>query len=133
EMVQVANDSVQYQNWATPVAMSKLFQLFHQGKYLSKGSQALLVEYMSVAAPWFDRRIKGQLPPETKVMHKTGTSRTVEGLTGATNDAGIITLPDGRHLALSVFISDSYDDQKKREETIAKVSKAAFDYWTSDK
>lgn len=129
EMIQVANDTTQYQNWSTPVAMNKLLRIFHEGSYLTKSSKGILIEHMSVSNKWFDRRIKGLLPKEIKVVHKTGSSRTYNGLTRATNDAGIITLPDGRHLAITIFISDAYDSQEKREMVIAKVSRAAFDYW----
>ncbi|MGD1960632.1 MAG: DUF2157 domain-containing protein [Fulvivirga sp.] len=89
------------------------------------------VEFMSVSNKWLDGRIKGLLPPEAKLVHKTGLSRTYDGLTWATNDAGIVTLPDGNHLAITVFVSDSYDPKKKREVTIAKAAKAAYDYWTN--
>ena len=48
--------------------------------------------------------IKGRLPPETIVAHKTGTTAVV------INDAGIITLPaDSKiagRLALAVFVAD---------------------------
>ncbi|WP_134090269.1 class A beta-lactamase [Olivibacter sp. XZL3] len=131
EMVQVANDTIQYQNWATPKAMSQLLKTFYAAGDLSKNSSALLLGYMSVSSPYFDRRIKGLLPQETAVAHKTGTAGTINGLTRATNDVGIITLPNDQHLAVSVFISDSYDSQKERELTIAKISRAAFDYWAN--
>lgn len=130
EMVQVANDTIQYQNWTTPVAMNKLLEIFHTGDYLSKDSRELLQMLMSVSNKWFDTRIKRLLPAETELFHKTGSSRTYAGLTRATNDVGIITLPDGSHLAISVLISDSYDDLLKREMAIARTAKAAYDYWT---
>jgi len=79
------------------------------------------------------KRLKGLLPEGTIVAHKTGTSATIRGLTRATNDAGIITLPNGKHIAITVFISDSNADQTKRELTIAKISKVVFDYWTNPK
>jgi len=133
EMVQVANDTIQYQNWSTPKAMNQLLEIFHKGDYLSKESQDLLLIYMSISNNWFDRRIKGLLPEETELAHKTGTARTYNGLTRATNDAGIITLLDGSHLAITVFISDSFDSQQKREMTIARAAKEAYAYWTTKK
>lgn len=132
EMVQVTYDTVQYQNWSTPEAMNKLLQLFHSADYLSESSQVLLWDQMSISNRWFDRRIKGLLPVATPLAHKTGTAWTYNGLTRATNDAGILTLPDGNHLAISVFISDSFDSQQKREMTIAQAAKAAYDYWTEN-
>ena len=130
EMVQVANDTIQYQNWTTPEAMNKLLQIFYNGGYLSESSQALLLQYMSISNEYFDKRIKGLLPPGTEVAHKTGTAGTYDGLTRATNDVGIITLPDGSHLAISVFVANSYDSQWKRQMTIAKAAIAAYNYWT---
>ena len=102
--------------------MNWLIHHYHSaqnGNYLTEQSKNLLLGFMSVSNKWFDRRIKRLLPKETKLAHKTGTSSTYNGLTRATNDVGIITLPDGSHLAISIFISDSYDSQKKREMTIA--------------
>lgn len=71
--------------------------------------------------------MKGLLPKDATVAHKTGTSGTRDGLTAATNDIGIVTLPDGRHLAIAVFVSDSTADETTREETIAKIARAVWD------
>lgn len=129
EMVQVAHDTIQYQNWATPDGMNELLRLFYAGEPLSEDSRAWLWEQMSISNKWFDRRIKGLLPEGTPLAHKTGTARPYDGLCRATNDAGIITLPDGSHVALTVFVSDSYDSQTEREEAIAKIGKTVYDYW----
>ena len=67
---------------------------------------------------------------KSPVAHKTGTSRTVDGVTAATNDVGLVTLPKGRHLAIAVFVSDSGANDAVREEVIAKVAKAAWDEWS---
>jgi beta-lactamase class A len=65
------------------------------------------------------------------VAHKTGTSPTnAEGLSPATNDIGIITLPNGKHLAIAVFVCNSTDDEATRDAVIAKISKAAFDFFS---
>lgn len=131
EQVQVPSDIIQYRNWATPEAMTRLFRIFYTGRHLSAESKELLIKQMSHSGPWFDRRIKGLLPQGTPVFHKTGSSATVDGFSAATNDAGIITLPDGRHLAITVFISDAYAPQKVRENTIAKISRAIFDHYVN--
>jgi beta-lactamase class A len=51
-------------------------------------------------------------------------------MTSATNDVGLIILPDGRHLAIAVFVSDSIADESVREGAIAKIARAAWDCWT---
>jgi beta-lactamase class A len=75
-------------------------------------------------------RIKGLLPKGTIVAHKTGTGGTKDGITGATNDIGIVNLPNGNHLAVAVFVSDSPADERTREAVIARVAEAAWDRWS---
>jgi beta-lactamase class A len=72
------------------------------------------------------------LPAGTVVAHKTGTSGTQKGITAATNDIGIITLPNGRHLAIAVFVSDSPADESTREGVIAKVALAVWEKFATD-
>ena len=79
----------------------------------------------------FPGRIKGLLPARTLVAHKTGSSGTRDGLTRATNDVGLINLPDGNHLAVAVFVSDTQADDATRDAVIAKVARAAWDCWAA--
>jgi beta-lactamase class A len=120
--------AIQYRNYAKPDAVVVLLRALHEGRGLSKSSQALLLRLMT-ETPTGLKRIKGLLPKGTVVAHKTGTSRTVDGVTAATNDVGLVTLPNGRHLAIAVFVSDAKADNEIREEVIAKVSQAAWDEW----
>ncbi|HEY9744474.1 MAG TPA: class A beta-lactamase, subclass A2 [Coleofasciculaceae cyanobacterium] len=121
--------AVKYRNYATPDATVLLLRAFHEGKGLSKSSQALLLQLMTETTTG-PKRIKGLLPDGTVVAHKTGTSSTVNGVTAATNDVGLVTLPNGRHMAIAVFVSDSQANDAIREEVIAKVAKAAWDEWS---
>src|SRR4028119_1113212 len=121
--------AVQYRNYASPNAAVVLLRALHEGQGLSESSQALLRKLMT-QTPTGLQRIKGLLPDGTVVAHKTGTSRTVDGVTAATNDVGLVTLPNKRHLAISVFVSDSRANKAVREEVIAKVAKAAWDEWS---
>ncbi|HEY9637678.1 MAG TPA: class A beta-lactamase, subclass A2 [Coleofasciculaceae cyanobacterium] len=122
------DQSVQYRNWATPESAVVLLRTLHEGRGLSESSQALLLQLMT-QTPTGLRRIKGLLPDGTVVAHKTGTSGTVNGVTAATNDVGLVTLPNGRHLAVAVFVSDSRADNAAREEVIARVARTAWDQW----
>jgi beta-lactamase class A len=124
------NEEVQYRNWASPEATVVLLSNLQKGRGLSAPSRQMLLAWMT-ETPTGPQRIKGILPAGTRVAHKTGTSATVQGMTRATNDAGIITLPDGRHLAVAVFVSDSIADLSTREGAIAKIARAAWDCYTS--
>jgi beta-lactamase class A len=77
------------------------------------------------------QRIKGALPPGTPVAHKTGMSDTRDGKTDATNDVGLITLPNGHQVALAVFVHGSPADLATRERTIARFARLAYDTFSS--
>ena len=69
-------------------------------------------------------RIKGMLPPGTRVAHKTGT------YPGTANDVGIVDLPDGTHLALAVYVKKSSKVQgADLEAAIAQSARALYDYF----
>ena len=116
----------QYRNWATPKGALALLVALQSQRGLSRESQALLLNLMTEAIPGA-KRLKGELPAGTVVAHKTGTGGTRNGITSATNDIGIITLPDGRHLAVAAFVSDSSANDDTRDAIIARLAKAAWD------
>lgn len=123
-----SDNSVQYRNWAKPNEAVALLRLVQQGKGLSPTSRAFLLRIMTETETGLNR-LKGQLPKGTVVAHKTGTSWTIDGVTAATNDIGLITLPNGKHIAIAVFVSDAKTDTKIREAVIARIARAAWDYW----
>lgn len=120
------DSQVQYRNWASPEAAVALLRALHERQGLSQASQSLLLKYMIESTPGA-KRLKGLLPGGTVVAHKTGTSGTQKGFTAATNDIGIITLPNGRHVAIAVFVSDSAADEATREGVIARIAKVVWD------
>ena len=121
--------SLQFRNWATPEAAVALLRALHERRGLSESSQALLLKLMAESNTG-PKRLTGLLPAGTIVAHKTGTSGTENGITAATNDIGIITLPNGRHVAIAVFVSDSPADEAIREGVAAKIAKAVWDKWS---
>ena len=118
----------QYRNYSTPRAAVDMLTALQSAKGVSPSARALLLKDMADSTPG-PQRIKGLLPPGTLVAHKTGTDGTRDGRTAATNDIGIVTLPDGRHLAIAVFVKDSTADEATREETIAQVARVCWDRW----
>jgi beta-lactamase class A len=125
-----ADWNVQYQNWATPLAAVAVLRYFEMtcrdGRDKPSDESAVLDQFLTnvVTGP---NRIKGLLPKGTIVAHKTGTGGTKDGITSATNDIGIIHLPNGKRLAVAVFVSDSPADDKTRDAVIARIAKAAWD------
>jgi beta-lactamase class A len=119
----------QYRNWASPHGAVQLLRSLHERRGLSEQSQQLLFKHMT-ETPTSAKRLKGLLPKTVVVAHKTGTGGVYDGVAPATNDIGLITLPDGRHLAIAVFVSDARADLATREGVIARIAKAIWDQFT---
>ena len=121
---------VQYTDWCKPKAIIKLLDTLYTGKALLPPTRDYLNKLLTVTTTG-PHRIKGLLPAGTIVAHKTGTSGTNDvGLSPGTNDVGVITLPNGKHLAIAIFVCNSTDDETTRDSIIAKIAKAAFDYYS---
>jgi beta-lactamase class A len=71
--------------------------------------------------------LKGVLPSGNVVAHKTGSTDTMNGLTAATNDNGVIFLPNGGQLAISVYVKASTRNDAERDYVIAQTALAAFE------
>jgi len=118
---------LQYTNWCKPVEMTILLDRFYKGEILAKPTTEFLYKTLSETTTG-PKRLRGLLPANAVVAHKTGTSPTnAAGLSPATNDVGIITLPNGKHIAISVFVCNSTDNEEAREGFIAKIAKVVWD------
>lgn len=106
---------------ATPEAMAALLVKLQRGMLLSPPRTAQLLGWMR-ACKTGDMRIRAGLPKGTDVADKTGT------MDDATNDVALVTLPDGTHLALVVFV----DGGAAREKVIASVARAAWEGFAPD-
>jgi beta-lactamase class A len=49
------------------------------------------------------------------------------GVCHAFNDIGLVSLPDGRKLAIAVFITDSTANEATRKAVTARIGKAVYD------
>ena len=114
-------------NWATPSGTLQLLRILQLGTPISQGNRDLLLQFMAESRTG-PQRIKGLLPPGTIVSHKTGSSGAADGITAATNDVGIVTLPDGRHLAIAVYVTRSKAGEAVSEHVIAEIARAAWDH-----
>src|SRR5438874_414554 len=94
--------NLQYRNWFEPQGAVRLLRLIADDSPLTPEHTELLLGWMQPQTP--TKRIQGDLPAGTQVAHKSGTSDVDNGVAPATNDIGLITLPDGRQLAIAIFI-----------------------------
>ncbi len=116
--------SAQYRNWFEPAGAVQLLRRISDSSPLTPAHTELLLGWMEGGR---GNRLQIDLPPGTHVAHKSGTSDVDNGLAHATNDIGLVTLPDGRRLAIAVFLTDSKADTATREKVIARIARAAYD------
>jgi len=108
---------------ATPAGMATLLRRIWERNGIAEESAALILDIMTRSTTG-NARIKGILPPRTRVAHKTGS------LGGTTNDVGIVTLPDDAgHVIVVTMVKGSDRDAADREAAIAQVARAIHDYF----
>jgi len=117
--------SAQYRNWFEPAGAVQLLRRISDNSPLTSDHTDLLLGWMTPAVR--TTRLEGDLPAGTRVAHKSGTSDVDDGLAHATNDVGLIPLPDGRRIAIAVFVTDSTADEATREQVIARIARAVYD------
>ncbi|MEM9830851.1 MAG: class A beta-lactamase, subclass A2 [Bacteroidota bacterium] len=133
EIMMQAQWERQYENWTTANAANQVLRLFYENEdnLLSTESHHFLLDVLKGTTTG-KKRIRGLLPKETIVAHKTGSSgKNDQGLTGASNDIGIVFLPDNSHFFLSVLVSDSRESDETNERIIAEIAKLTWDYFNS--
>jgi beta-lactamase class A len=116
---------LQYRNWFEPQGAVQLLRRISDHSPLTGDHTELLLGWMRPEVP--TKRLQGDLPKGTSVAHKSGTSDVDNGVAHATNDIGLIAMPDGRQLAVAVFVTDSTADAATREKVIAEIGRAAYD------
>jgi len=134
EEQQQGNWDLQFQNWTTPQAANKTLASFYYNKpqLLSKKSHDFLWQLMRETETG-PRRIKGLLPKNTVVAHKTGTSGVnKKGMMAAVNDIGVVFLPNGKPFFISVFVTNTTENEATNEKIIAAIAKAAWDHFTKN-
>ncbi len=109
---------------ATPRAMVRLLAGLHRGQWLSPSSRAVLIGAMERCVTG-KRRIPGQMPEGVRIAHKTGT------LSNTTSDVGIVELPDGRAVAMAIYVTGQ-GGRQNRETRIATIARAIYDGYVAE-
>jgi len=113
--------------------LANLLKQLQQGKILQPANTEALIGYMRRAITGL-RRLRGDLPAGTVVADKTGSGERSNqtNTVRATNDVGLITLPEGKGtLAVAVLLSESKLPDAAQEKLIAELARAAYDAYTN--
>src|SRR5438132_3672310 len=101
-------------------------------RLLSEKSTELLLQMMTETNTG-QKRLKAGLPAGWSVAHKTGTSGDLLGVRPAINDVGILTTPQGEHIAIAVFVSDSPASLEDIERAMAQIAAATVKAFAEQK
>ena len=104
-----------------PAALAFLDKL-QDGSLVSPASTRLLLRLMTATSSG-PRRLRAGLPASAALAHKTGSARTDLGFTPAANDIGIVTLADGRRLAVAAFLAGSTATEAERDRLFADAAR----------
>ena len=111
--------SIDIRDSATPREMVRLLAGIYQGQWLTPASRNVIIDAMERCRTG-TRRIPAMLPDGVTVAHKTGS------LNNTSSDIGIITTPDGRSLAVAIYVTGQ-GTRLNREERIANIARALYD------
>jgi len=104
-----------------PAALNFLYKL-SLGELISPASTRLLLRLMTDTTTGA-ARLRAGLPPGASLAHKTGSAGTDLGLTAATNDIGLVGLPDGRRFAIAGFLAASTATGAERDRLFADAAR----------
>ena len=110
------NPTKAIENSSTPAETVRLFEWF----YHHKDDNPYLVFIWKAMADCSTglKRISAAIPADARIVHKTGTGfPSAEGVQDM-NDAGIILMPDGSHIPIAIFTTNS-----SSEAVIANIAR----------
>jgi beta-lactamase class A len=107
-------------NRSTPDAAVLFLRKLWQHELLPAASTQRLLDLMY--AQTTPNRLRAGLPANVKFADKCGTSVTVDGLTAAYNDFGIMTWPDGHTVIVAAFLTASNAPVDQRQGMFEKLA-----------
>ncbi len=109
-------------NRSTPAAAVDFLRKLATGALLSATSTQYLMTLLNEQRT--PRRLRVGLPAGVTFADKCGTSLTVNGVTAAFNDIGIITWPDGHRVIVAAFLMASPASREDRDRLFADLARA---------
>lgn len=99
-------------NRSTPEAAALFLQKLWRNELLSPSSSAYLLNLMYAQTQ--PNRLRAGLPANVRLADICGTSETLDGMTPAYNDIGILTWPDGHTVIVAAFLTASKASEQAR-------------------
>lgn len=115
-----------YNNRSTPLSVAVLFKKLYEENIIGE-SYAALLKNILLSTSTGPNKIKAALKSGMTLAHKTGTGFALpDGTLTADNDAGVITLPDGRRIYIAVLVKDSKLGSDGNARLIREIAEAVI-------
>lgn len=116
---------------ASPVGIVQALAALKRGELLSPAGTQVMLSYMaqSTTGPL---RLRGGLPLDWKIAHKTGTGQDFGGASVGINDVALLTAPDERVYAVAVMMPRTWAPVPRRLAFMQSVSRLVVASWAAD-
>lgn len=120
------NGETQYLNRATAADVARFVKLMREGNVLSPAHKEFF-ENILIKTQTGNDKLKAGLPANVTLGHKTGSSsRTKDGIKIGDNDAGFVTLGNGKTYYITVLVANSKLSDRENAALIAKISALVY-------
>ena len=106
----------------TPDDAALFLQKLWRGELLSASSTHHLLRLMY--AQTIPNRLRAGIPLRVRLADKCGTSYTIDGVTAAFNDIGILTWPDGHTVIVAAFLTASHAPVTRMNALYRSIARA---------
>lgn len=126
-----ADHSKAYANSTSPLSAAILMNRLFSDSLVSPKKQTFITNTLKECQTGTDRIVAPLLGKEgLTVAHKTGSGYSHNGILAAHNDVAYVTLPNGIHYSLAIFVKDFKGNETQAAKAIARISTAILTHLT---
>ncbi|HEV7779350.1 MAG TPA: class A beta-lactamase [Luteibacter sp.] len=109
-------------NRSTPDAAIAFLRKLWANDLVSSASTHYLIDLLY--AQTVPSRLRAGVPSSIRLADKCGTSETLDGVTAAYNDIGVMTWPNGHSVVVAAFLTASTASKSERDAIFADLARA---------
>lgn len=122
-----ADHAKAYSNYTSPLGAAILMNRLFTDTIVSQEKQEFTMKSLGECATGKDRIAAPLLGKEkVSIAHKTGSGYIDNGVLAAHNDVAYITLPNGTHYTLAIFVKDFKGNESQASKVAAHISAIVY-------
>ena len=126
-----ADHSRAYSNTTSPLGAAELMDRLFTDSLVSREKQDFIKEALRECTTGKDRIAAPLTGKEgVGIAHKTGSGYSENGVLAAHNDVAYISLPDGTHYTLAVFVKDFRGTEQRPRKSSHAYQPRSTPFWS---